>query len=63
MECYHLDKVSSVHLNWIMLQPQLERIGARRTVLTHMSADMLARRGEIKDGRISFAEDGAVYDI
>ena len=63
MECYTFDRPTSVHLNWITLRQHLDRIGARRTVLTHMGAEMLARRGDIDDARISFAEDGASYDI
>jgi len=62
-ECYELERVTTMHINWLSLRPQLDRIGAKRVVLTHMSTDMLRRRGEINDARIAFAEDGAIYDF
>ena len=63
MECYTFDRPTAVHLDWKTLERHLDRIGARRTVLTHMGVEMLARRGDIDDARITFAEDGAVFDI
>lgn len=62
-ECYEFERVTTMHINWLALRPHLDRIGAKRVILTHMSTDMLRRRGEIKDARIAFAEDGAVYDV
>lgn len=63
MDCHQLDQPSSVHLNWITLRRHIDRIGARRFVLTHMSDDMLARQNEIEDHRVEFAADGAIYDV
>lgn len=62
-ECCELDRVTAMHIRWVELSPHLDRIGAKRVVLTHMSTDMLRRRGEIKDARVAFAEDGAVFEI
>lgn len=62
-ECYEFERPTTMHINWLALRPHLDRIGAKRVVLTHMSTDMLRRRGEVNDARISFAEDGAAYDI
>lgn len=62
-ECCEFDRATAMHIRWTELQPNLDRIGAKRVVLTHMSTDMLRRRGEISDARVTFAEDGAVYDF
>ena len=63
MECGVYARASRMHLNWITIEKYLDLIGARRTILTHMSGDMLANRRLINDARIAFAEDGAVHDF
>lgn len=63
MECYKFNGTPILHLSWTMIERHLDQIGARRIVLTHMAQDMLDRRGEIHDQRVTFAEDGAVVDI
>lgn len=63
LECYKFEGTPVFHLSWVMIQQHLARIAAKRIVLTHMSNDMLARQGEVKDPSVAFAEDGAVYEI
>jgi ribonuclease BN (tRNA processing enzyme) len=63
MECYLFDGEPRYHMSWKKIEAQLDRIGAKRTMLTHMAAPMLSRRGEVADPRIIFAEDGLVIDI
>jgi ribonuclease BN (tRNA processing enzyme) len=63
MECYKYEVVLKNHMAWKTIQANLDRIGAKRVMLTHMSDDMLARRGEVKDPRIILAEDGLVVDV
>jgi ribonuclease BN (tRNA processing enzyme) len=43
------------HLDYATLKANLDRIGARRVVLTHMGPDMLAHIGEVSE---EIAEDG-----
>jgi len=63
MECYQFDGVPRYHMSWKTIESQLDRIGARRVLLTHMAAGMLARRGEVRDARCVLAEDGLVLEI
>ena len=60
-EAYFFDKKIKWHLDYATLAQNLDRIGARRVVLTHMSADMLARRNEVAE--CDLASDGARFDL
>jgi len=59
-EAYYLDKNVPHHLRHADLAANRDRLGCRRMVLTHMSADMLARRDQI---RFEIASDGLVLRI
>lgn len=48
------------HMDYVSLQANLDRIGARRVVLTHLGPDMLARAGEVAE---EVAEDGLVVEV
>jgi ribonuclease BN (tRNA processing enzyme) len=63
MECYHFEGEPRFHMSWRTIQPQLDRIGAKRVMLTHMAEIMLARGGEVADPRVLLAEDGFVLDL
>ncbi len=63
MECYHFDGAPRFHMSWKIIQPQLNRIGAKRILITHMAEPMLARRAEVADPRVILAEDGLVLDV
>jgi ribonuclease BN (tRNA processing enzyme) len=63
MECYQYDGAPRYHMSWKIIEPQLDRIGAKRILLTHMAEPMLARRSEVKDPRVILAEDGLVLDV
>lgn len=63
MECYTWEKPTFYHLGWIEIAANLDRIGAKRVLLTHMSKSMLARRHEILDPRALVAEDGQIIDV
>lgn len=58
-EAYFLSKRVPYHLDYETLAAHLPRIGARRVILTHMSADMLARVGTLP---VTAAEDGLVVE-
>jgi ribonuclease BN (tRNA processing enzyme) len=63
MECYQLEGEPRFHMSWRRIAGELDRIGARRVMLTHMAEPMLARRGEVSDPRVVLAEDGLVLDV
>jgi ribonuclease BN (tRNA processing enzyme) len=63
MECYWFEGEPRFHTSWSTIQANLDRIGAKRVLLTHMAAPMLARRGEVADPRVVLAEDGLVLDL
>lgn len=59
-EAYFFDKPVKWHLDYATLRARLDAIGARRVILTHMSADMLGRLAEVD---VETAEDGLVVEI
>jgi len=63
MECYSFEGAPNYHMSWEKIAPNLDRIGARRVMLTHMAERMLARRSEVADARVVLAEDGLVLDV
>ena len=63
MECYHFEGSPRYHMSWKKIASELDRIGAKRVLLTHMAEPMLARRAEVADPRIVLAEDGLVLDV
>jgi ribonuclease BN (tRNA processing enzyme) len=63
MECYMFEGAPRFHMSWTKIATELDRIGARRVMLTHMAEPMLARRSEITDPRVVLAEDGLVLEI
>lgn len=63
MECYQFEKPTYYHIGWVDIAANLERIGAKRVMLTHMSASMLARRNDVHDPRVLIAEDGLIIDV
>jgi ribonuclease BN (tRNA processing enzyme) len=63
MECYQFEGEPRYHMSWSTIGPHLDRIGAKRVLLTHMAQPMLARRGEVADPRVVLAEDGLVLDV
>lgn len=63
MECYKFGVTPIYHMSWTAIAPHLDRIAARRVLLTHMSDEMLANRDRVTDARVVFAEDGLVLDV
>ena len=59
-ESYCFDRAVKYHLDFATLCRRLPEIGARRVLLTHMSADMLARVGE---ATCEAADDGMILSI
>jgi ribonuclease BN (tRNA processing enzyme) len=59
-EAYTRDKPVATHMALSLLELNLDRIRPKRLVLTHMSADMLARRAEVT---YETAEDGMIIEL
>ncbi|MCC8430980.1 MBL fold metallo-hydrolase [Reyranella aquatilis] len=59
-EAYFFDKVMKYHIDYTTLVNHLPRIGAKRTIVTHMSAELLARPSQIA---LEAAHDGLVVDF
>lgn len=61
-EAYFFEKRVPFHLSYRTLLEHRAGLGCRRLVLTHMSDDMLARRGDV-EGDIICAEDGLTLTV
>ena len=59
-EAYFRDKPVPLHLDLATLERHLPAIGAKRLILTHMSDDMLAQRGDVVH---ETAEDGRIVTV
>jgi ribonuclease BN (tRNA processing enzyme) len=62
-ECFSFSEQSGHHMTWRDIERNIERLGARRVMLTHMGPDMLAQRDTVRDPRVLLAEDGLSLDI
>jgi ribonuclease BN (tRNA processing enzyme) len=62
-ECYGFEREVRYHMTWRTLLDNLDRLGARRVLLTHMNDEMLAQRSQVNDPRVILAEDGLELDI
>jgi len=59
-ECYTYEREVASHTNYATLSRHLDRIAPKRLILTHMSDDMLARRGDVS---CETASDGLAVDF
>ena len=59
-EAYFFDKVMKYHIDYTTLARHLPKIGAKRTIVTHMSAELLGRQHEIA---LEAAHDGLVVEF
>jgi ribonuclease BN (tRNA processing enzyme) len=59
-EAYFYAKSVKNHLSYATLRQNLPRLTARRLILTHMSADMLAHRDDVSE---ELAEDGLLISV
>ena len=62
-ECFGFDEVLGYHMTWRDIEKNLDRLGAKRVLLTHMSTQMLAKRSEVHELRVTVAEDGMIIDF
>jgi ribonuclease BN (tRNA processing enzyme) len=59
-EAYFFDKVMKYHIDYTTLARHLPDIAPKRTIVTHMSAELLGRQGEIA---LEAAHDGLVVEF
>jgi ribonuclease BN (tRNA processing enzyme) len=59
-EACFFDKAIKFHLDYLTLASHLPEIGAKRVILTHMSAEML---DQIHDPGVEVAEDGMIVSV
>jgi ribonuclease BN (tRNA processing enzyme) len=59
-ECYYYAKPIKWHLTYPAIAQHVRTAGARRVILTHMSAEMLAHRADVPE---ECAEDGLVIGL
>jgi ribonuclease BN (tRNA processing enzyme) len=59
-EAYFYDKRVKYHLDYATLAGKLAGLGARRVILTHLSAELLGRCAQLA---VETAEDGMVVDL
>jgi ribonuclease BN (tRNA processing enzyme) len=62
-ECFSFDIPVGYHMAWRTIAANLDRLNAKRVMLTHMNADMLAHASEVDDPRVLLAKDGLSIDI
>jgi ribonuclease BN (tRNA processing enzyme) len=59
-ECSSYERQLKGHLDYASLSPRLDRIGAKRVILTHMNPDMLERRPVLAH---ETASDGTIVTL
>lgn len=63
MECFAFEGPTPYHLDWKTIEQNLPRIAPKRLMLTHMHADMLARRNVAAAAGAILADDGFTITI
>lgn len=62
-ECFAFEVETRYHLNWRTIEANLEKLGARSVLLTHLGPEALANRERIVHPLVAIAEDGLRRDI
>lgn len=62
-ECFGFEADARYHMNWRVISENLDRLSAKRVMLTHMGPEMLERRDNVQDHRVVLAHDGLVLDL
>lgn len=63
VESFGFDEPVGYHMSWRDIERNLDRLAARRILLTHMGGKMLANRHEVRDPRVLLADDGLRIDL
>jgi ribonuclease BN (tRNA processing enzyme) len=63
-ECFGFEPPTGYHMSWQGdIAQNIERLGVRQILLTHMGPAMLERRDEVQHPKVMLAEDGMVLEI
>lgn len=62
-ECFAFEAPARYHLNWRTIEANLDRLGAKAVMLTHLGPEALANRGAIRHPKVSIAEDGLQREV
>ena len=62
-ECFQYDMAHPIHLDYMTIDANYKKLGAKRTLLTHMGEAMLAELGKVEISRYEIAEDGMIVDL
>lgn len=62
-ECFAHTSKAGYHMNWATIAANIDRLGAKKVLLTHMGPEMLAHRAAVNRPGVLLAEDGLVIDV
>ena len=62
-ECFQYDLNLPIHLDYLTIDANYQRLGAKRVLLTHMGEAMLANIGKVDPARYLIADDGMTLDL
>jgi ribonuclease BN (tRNA processing enzyme) len=62
-ECFQYDVTLPIHLDYLTIDANYQRLGAKRVLLTHMGEAMLAHVGRVDPARYLIAQDGMTLDL
>jgi ribonuclease BN (tRNA processing enzyme) len=62
-ECYGYTGKITGHITWEILETRLTKLGAKRTMVTHMNPSVLANIDEIEAAGVLIAADGLVIEF
>lgn len=62
-ECFAFETNARYHLNWRTIETNLDRLGARHVLLTHLGPEALARKDAIRHPSVTVAEDGMRLEV
>jgi ribonuclease BN (tRNA processing enzyme) len=62
-ECFQYDVILPIHLDYLTIEKNYQRLGANRVLLTHMGEAMLANAGKVDSSRFLIAADGMTLDL
>jgi ribonuclease BN (tRNA processing enzyme) len=62
-ECFQYDVVLPIHLDYMTIDANFQKLGAKRVLLTHMGEAMLANVEKVDRARYLVARDGMTLDL
>ncbi len=62
-ECFQYDLTLPIHLDYLTIDANYQRLGAKRMLLTHMGEAMLSHIGKVDPSRYLIADDGMTLEL